>query len=55
MKNNKLVAWGIIGSLGLALLAALGDSSDTIYTIAGIGLWVFVIWAIVILFKDAPK
>lgn len=49
MKNAKLVAWGIIGSLGAAALATITET-EALYSIAGIGYVVFGIWAAVILF-----
>lgn len=52
MKNAKLVAWGIIISLGLAVLTAILELSDSVYTISGLGFFVFGIWASVILLKN---
>ena len=55
MEPKKLVAWGLIISLAVALLTAFGLFYEEAYTVAGIGLWVFGIWAAVILFKNTPK
>ncbi len=57
-KNNRLVAWGIILSIGLAFLNAwevFGPANENTYSIAGLGMIGFGIWGVVILFKTAPK
>ena len=52
MKNRKLVAWGIIVSIGLAFLNALAfEGNDGLYELAGLGFIVFGIWASVILLQ----
>jgi len=53
MKNAKLVAWGIVISLVIALLTALELIGEGGYTLAGFGYVFFGIWAAVILFKNA--
>lgn len=55
MKNAKLVAWGMIISLSIAFLTMLeAFDATTGYGIAGIGMWVFGIWASIILLKNRP-
>jgi len=45
---NKVVGWGIIGALILAVL-----SSTTLVTmVAGLGMWVFGIWGAVLLIRS---
>lgn len=51
MENKNLVAWGIIISLGLAVLTGAEIFAEEMYSIAGIGMFVFGIWAAVILLK----
>ena len=53
MKQYKLVAWGIIASLGLAFLTGFGMFGDgeVAYQVAGLGMFVFGIWATVIMFS----
>lgn len=52
MNTNKLVAWGLVVSLGVALLSEVNvlDTESGIM-LAGIGLWVFGVWAAVKLFN----
>ena len=50
MKNKTIANW-LIGSLGMAILAYIDNSSDSLYTLAGIGMWIFGIMAIVRLYK----
>ena len=58
MQSNQVAAYGILGSLCLAVLAAiLTDSvgeagADAMYSIAGLGMFIFGIWAAV---KLLPK
>lgn len=49
MKHHKLVAWGIIGSVSLSFVEAILDVNEGLYTLAGLGYFVFGIWAAVIL------
>lgn len=51
MKNRKIIAWGLVVSIGLAFLAGLMDANDSFFTLSGLGLIVFGIWASVVLFK----
>lgn len=53
MKQNQLVAGGLIISLAIGILAAVLEpyNSDNWYVLAGLGLYVFGIWASVILLK----
>ena len=56
MKYHDLVAWGIITSIGLAMLNALFlGENDSVYTLAGLGFITFGIWASVLLFKIKIK
>ena len=52
MKYNKLVAWGLLASLGISTLTAFGGFSEGAYTVAGFGMIIFGIWAAVLLFND---
>ena len=48
-KNNRLVAWGIILSIGLAFLNAwevFGPANENTYSIAGLGMIGFGIWGV---------
>ena len=51
MKNYKLVAWGIVGSISVAFIEAILEVNDNLYTLAGLGYMVFGIWAAIILFN----
>ena len=52
MKNRKIIAWGLVISIGLAFLNGFsGGESDGLYMLAGLGMMVFGIWASVVLFK----
>lgn len=53
MKNAKVVAWGINLSLGLSLATSLLGLHEDFYILAGLGFFVFGIWASVVLFKNA--
>ena len=55
MKNAKLVAWGLILSVALAVLTGIGEpvEEDFFYMISGLGFFVFGIWASVILLKNS--
>jgi hypothetical protein len=55
MKNAKLVAWGILISIGLSVVTGVADLSEDFYTFAGLGFFVFGTWASVLLIKNAPK
>jgi len=55
MENAKLVAWGIVLSLGLTILTGLEFFGEDAYTLAGLGFFFFGVWASVILFNNAPK
>jgi hypothetical protein len=50
--SNKIVAWGMICSLGLAMLAGLEVLGEDMYSLAGLGMFGFGIWASVILLKE---
>jgi len=53
MTQHKIVAWGIIVSLSLALITAFIEpiNEDNWFTLAGLGMFAFGIWAAVLLFK----
>lgn len=57
MKTNKIVAGGIISSLAVATLTGVFSASidtatvDNLFVLAGLGFFVFGIWASVILLK----
>ena len=51
MKNAKLVAWGMTISIGIAVLNGISVEADSIYTLAGIGMLAFGVWASVLLFN----
>jgi len=57
MKQKKLVAWGIIASIVIAVIATVFetsmtvDSNDNLFALAGIGYLVFGTWASVLLLK----
>lgn len=51
MKNKNLVAYGMIISLSIAVLTGMEAFGEGAYTIAGLGMFVFGIWASVILLK----
>ena len=52
MKYAKFVAFGILASLTLAIISALvTEDGDAGYTIAGLGFFVFGIWASVLLLR----
>jgi len=51
--HNKIVAWGILASLGLSFLTAFGGLNEDLYTLAGLGFFGFGIWASVILLKNS--
>lgn len=57
MKHANTVAWGLILSIGIAVLGGMGAFvvSETFLTVVGLGMIVFGIWAAVILLKNAPK
>jgi len=59
VKNKTLANW-LVGSLSLCIVAGIiADENLTpaLWGIAGLGIWVFGIWAIVRLYKteDAPR
>lgn len=49
--SNKNIAWGLIISWAVALINALGSETDGLYSLAGIGILVFSIIAIIRLFS----
>ncbi len=49
--TNKGIAIGLIASVSLAVLNAMGADADGIYTLAGLGMMVFSIMASVRLWK----
>ena len=51
MKHRKLIAWGLILSIGLAFLNAFMGEVEGLYALAGLGLIVFGIWAAVVLLR----
>jgi len=53
MKNAKLVAWGLILSIGLSFVTAIFELDEDFYTLAGLGIMVFGVWSSIILFKNA--
>lgn len=55
MKNAKLVAYGLIASLGLAVLVSIFEpfNGDDLYQLSGLGFFVFGIWASIILLKNS--
>jgi hypothetical protein len=55
MKHSKLVAWGLITSLFLLIVAYVSGEVEPMTTIGVIGFWVFSIWAIVILMSVDTK
>ena len=48
---KPLVAWGIIASLALAILNGCFSFGECWYSVAGLGFFVFGVWAVVILLK----
>jgi len=55
--QNKIVAFSLIGSVVIAILGAIIEGSnapvaDVFYTIGGLGLFTFGIWASVLLLKE---
>jgi len=53
MQNAKLVAWGLIVSFAVVTLATMGVLAEAFLSLGGLGMWVFGVWAIVLLFKNA--
>jgi hypothetical protein len=54
MKQAKIIAYGLMASLGAALLVSMEVTpEDPWLSLAGIGMWVFGVWAIIVLFKNA--
>ena len=55
MKNARFVAWGIILTLGIAIFTAFFEprDDDAFYTLAGLGYFIFGIWAAVLLSRVA--
>lgn len=57
MTQNKVVATGLIATLTIAILTAVFEASielsteDSLYMLAGLGMFVFGIWASVLLLK----
>lgn len=51
MNNNKVAAWGLIVSLSIAVLTGMGMFNEEAYPVAGLGMFIFGIWAAVILLK----
>lgn len=49
MQYKNIVAWGIIASLSISILAALEVFGEETYSLAGFGFFIFGIWAAVIL------
>lgn len=54
--QNKIVAGSLISSVELAILAALLETdflplADVLYSISGVGFFVFSIWAAILLLK----
>lgn len=58
MKHARLVAWGMIISLGISALSIIliiaGQDARALYEMTSIGMMFFTIWAIIILLK-IPK
>ena len=53
MTMKQFVAYGIIGSLSMAFVTAFIEplNEDNWYTLAGLGFFIFGIWASVLLLK----
>ena len=57
MKHRKLVGWGLVSVFVAMILTIIFETSMTIETfdniglLIGIGLWVFDVWASIILLK----
>ena len=52
MKNAKIIAWGLIISISIAILNGASLDADEIYTLSGLGMIGFGIWASIILLKN---
>ena len=58
MKHAKIVAWGLTATfitmaLTMVFMEVLApELSDALFLLVGCGMWIFGIWAIVILFKN---
>lgn len=52
--NNKTLAVFSVASLGLCVLGVYGES-EVFTTLGGLGIWVFVIWSAVRLYKTEDK
>lgn len=55
MKNATLVAWGLIVSVVISILTGMELLVEQWFTIAGLGMFTFGIWAAVILLKNADN
>lgn len=57
MTMKQLVAYGLIASTAIALITAIIEptSEDSWYTLAGLGMFTFGIWASVILLRKEKE
>ena len=51
MKNAKPIAWGLIASMAVAILNGMSAEAEGIYQLAGLGFFVFGVWAVIVLLR----
>ena len=53
--TNTIVGWGLIATVGIAVLGGITDANDTFYMIDGLAMMVFGVWGGIRLIQSDAK